>query len=513
MVAKCDFEYHEEKSVKCARNIPIVCGIFTFIHWFILTPILWNAIDMSPGSKLFAIFMISMAVSWGVIVGFFMCIWWFKRRSDKPFKGKAVKDRVSVVKKDSGDSVSNNSDSPPFPTEPQTVQPSGTPVSYSFNESRTDSEKDFVRISLNSCPVQVQGTPSLYNARTGRQSFELGYGDSSGNLPAPNAAQNSLDHETGILTVKKSDSTGSAMCRSVSSTDSEEEKGDVLKEPSLWKNKAGHDRNVTVETAVIEHNAQNVDMSDFPKEAASDSEVPRLSSCDSFHGLPEMNSFDAYLHLTTVDTPMTPPTEETSPKSAGLTPRQLFFSDLIKHAEENPTVPCIRRSVGDEVMTRQKTAADNRKSMPLYLYFMNNPESRLSSSETMETPAVAGCPVDSKDTLSVTDVEDHGLSSSTQKVEHDGLQSNLKNTESKYVEPEDSTDTKADRDVAGGEFFIANIMRNTSVTSEVYLNVGGDAVTVMEPDTSMQWNLVVDDDNLSDDCVFEDDVPVTKKKK
>jgi hypothetical protein len=513
MVSKCDLEYHKEKSVNNAWTIPIACGIFTFIYWFILTPILWNAINMRTGSELFAIFMISMAVGWGVIVGLFMCIWWFKRRSGKPFKGKEVKDRVSVVKRDSGDNVSNNSDSPPFPTEPQMVQPSDTPVSYSFNELRTDSEKDVVSISLNSCPVQVQGTPSLYNARTGRQSFELGYGDIGGSLPAPNAAINSSDHETGILTVKKSDSTGSAVSRRISSTDSEEEKEDVLKDPSLWKKKAGHDRSITVETAVIEHNAQNVDMSDFSKEAASDSKVPRLSSSDSFHGLPEMNSFDAYLHLTTVDTPMTPPTEGTSPKSAGLSPRQLFFSDLIKHAEENPTVPCIRRSVGDEVMTRQKTTADNRKSMPLYLYFMSNPESCLSLSKPTEIPAVAGCPVDSKDTLSITDDEDHGLSSSAQKVEHDDLQSDLKNTESEYVEPEHSTDTKTGRDVTGGEFFIANIARNTSVTSEVYLNIGSDAVTMVEPDTSMQWYLVVDDDNLSDDGVFEDDVAAQKKKK
>jgi hypothetical protein len=512
MVSKCDLECHEEKSVKYAWAIPIACGIFTFIFWFVLTPILWNAIDMMTGSELFVIFMISMAVSWVVIVGFFLCVWWFKGRYGKPCKEKEAKTRVSVVKKDSGDNVSNNSGSPPFPTEPQMVQPSDTPVSYSFNELRTDSEKDVVSISLNSCPVQVQGTPSLYNARTGRQSFELGFGDSSGNLSAPNAAQNSSDHETGILTVKKSDSTLSAVCRRISSTDSEEEKGDVLKEPNLRNNKAGHDRSITVETAVIEHDAQNVDVSDFSKEAASDSQFPRLSSSDSFHGLPEMNSFDAYLHLTAVDTPMTPPTEGTSPKSAGLTPRQLFFSDLIKDAEENPTVPCIRRSVGDEVMTRQKTTTDNRKSMPLYLYFMNNPESCLSSSKPTDVSAATGSPVDSKDTISVTDVEDHGPSLSTQKVEHDDPQDNLKNTESDYVEPEDSTDMKAGRDETGGEFFIANIARNMSVTSEVYLNIGDNAVTVTEPDTSMQWNLVVDD-NLSDDCVFEDDVAVMKKKK
>jgi hypothetical protein len=268
-----------------------------------------------------------------------------------------------------------------------------------------------------------------------------------------------------------------------------------------------------VETAIIEHNAQNVDVSDFSKEAASDSQVPRLSGSDSFHGLPEMNSFDAYLHLTTVDTPMTPPTAGTSPTSAGLTPRQLFFSDLIKNAEENPTVPCIRRSVGDEVLTRQKATADNRKSMPLYLYFMNNPETRLSSSKPTDIPAVSGYPVDSKDTLSITDVEDHRPSSLAQKFEHDDLQSNLKNTELEYVEPEDSTDTKTGRDLTGGEFFIANVARNASVTSEVYLNIGGDAVTAVGPDTSMQWNLVVDDDILSDDCVFEDDVSVMKKKK
>jgi len=513
MVSKCDSEYHEEKSVKYAWTVPIACGIFTFIYWFVLTPILWNAINTRSGLESFPVFMISMAVSWGVIVGLFLCIWWYKRRSGKRLKEKAAKARVSVVKKDSGGNVSNNSDSPPFPTEPQMIQPSDTPVSYSFNELHTDSEKDVVSVSLNSCPAQVQGTPSLYNARTGRLSFELGTGDSICSLPAPNSAQNSSDHETGILTVKKSDSTGSAVCRRIPSTDCEEEKGDALKELSLRNNRAGHDRSIAVETAVIEHDAQNVDVSDFSREAASYSQVPRLSSSDSFYGLPEMNSFDAYLHLTTVDTPLTPPTEGTSPKSASMTPRQLFFSDLIKHAEENPTVPCTRRSVGDEVMTRQKTTADNRKSMPLYLYFMNNPESRRSSFEPTEIPAVAGCPVDSEDTLSVTDVEDHGLSSSTQKVERDDLQNNAKNAESEYVEPEDGTDTKTGRDVAGGEFFIANIARNTSVTSEVYLNVGDNAVTMVEPDTSMQWNLVVDYDNLSDDCVFEDDDAVIKKKK
>ena len=190
MVSKCDLEYHEEKSVKYAWTIPIACGIFTFIFWFVLTPILWNAINMRTGTELFAIFMISMAVAWGVIVGLFMCIWWYKGRSGRPYKEKEAKGHVSVVKKDSGVNVSNNSDSPPFPTKPQMVQPSDTPVSYSFDELRTDSEIEVVSVSLNSCPVQVQGTPSLHNARTGRQSFELGFGDSSGNLPVPDAAQN-----------------------------------------------------------------------------------------------------------------------------------------------------------------------------------------------------------------------------------------------------------------------------------------------------------------------------------
>ena len=514
MVSKYDLDYYEEESVKYSWIIPIVCGIFTFIYWFILTPILWNAINMKTGSELFVVFIVSLVTCWAVTVGFFMCVWWFKRRSVKPFKERAAKDRVSVVKKDSDDDVSNNSDSPPFPTKPHMVQPSDTPVSYSMNELCTDSAKDVVSISLNSCPAQLHGTPSLYNARTGRQSFELALGGSDGSLSAPNTTKNSSDHETGILTVKKSDSAGSPACRRISSTDSEEEKGGVLQERSPWKNKAGHDRSIIVETAIIEHNAQNADVSDFSKEAVSDSQVPRMSSCDSFHGLPEINSFDAYLHLTTVDTPMTPPNEGTDPTSAGLTPRQLFFIDLIKQAEENQTAPCIRRSVGDEVMTRQKATADNRKSMPPYLYFMNNPESNLSSSKpTLEIPAVAGCPVDSKDTLSITDIEDRSLSLPTQKVKHDDLQNKLKNTESEYVEPEDGTGTKTGRDVTGGEFFIANIARNKSVTSEVHLNIGDDAVMVVEPGTSMQWDLVVDDDNLSDDCVFEDDVAVVKKKK
>jgi hypothetical protein len=514
MVSKYDLEYYEEKSVKYAWTIPIACGIFTFIYWFILTPILWNAIDMKNDSQVFGIFMMSMAIFWGVIVGLLMCIWWFKKWSGKPFKEKAAKDRVSVVQKDSGDNVSNNSDSPPFPTQPHMVQPSDTPVSYSFNELHRDSEKDIMSISLSSCPVQLQGTPSLYNARTGRQSFELGSGDSSGSVSIQNAGKNPLDYESGILTVKKSDATQSAICKRISSTDSEGEKGDVLKEPSLWKNKAGHDRSITVETAVIEHNTHNLDMSDFLKEAIGDSEVPGLSSSDSFHGLPEMNSFDAYLHLTKVDTPMTPPTEGTSPTSAGLTPRQLFFIDLIKQAEANQTAPCIRRSVGDEVMPRQKTTADNRKSMPLYLHFTSNPESSFSSPKhVLDEPAVVGCPVNSESAISVTDSEDHGLSSPSQKVTHDDLQSDMKNTESEYTGPEDGTDTKTGSNVTGGEYFIANITRNKSVTSEVYLNIDSDAVTVVEPGTSMQWEFVVDDDNLSDDCVFEDDAAVQGKKK
>lgn len=514
MVSKYDLEYYEQESVKYAWTIPIACGIFTFIFWFILTPILWNAINMGNDSEMFGIFMMSMAIFWGVIVGFFMCIWWFKRRSAKPFKQNAVKDRVSIVKKDSGDSVSNKSDSPPFPTQPHLVQPSDTPVSYSFNELCTDSEKD-VNISLNSCPVQLQGTPSLYDARTGRQSFELGFGDSSGSVSVPNAAKNPLDYESGgILTVKKSDSAGSGICRRISSTDSEGEKGDV-KEPSPWRNKTGGDRNITVETAIIEHNSQNLDVSDFPKEAVSESQVPRLSSSDSFYGLPAINSFEAYLHLTTVDTPMTPPTEGTSPTSAGLTPRQVFFSDLIKQAEENQTAPCVRRSLGDEGVPRKKTTADNRKSLPLYLHFMKNPESRLSSSKLVsDVPAVAGHPVDSKDAISVKDSEDHSLSSPAQKGAHDDLHSNVKTTETEYIDPDDSTDTNTvSRDVTGGEYFIANVTRNKSVTSEVYLNIGDDAMTVVEPGTSMQWELVVDDDSLSDDCVFEDDVAVRKRKK
>jgi hypothetical protein len=394
------------------------------------------------------------------------------------------------------------------------VQPSVTPVSYSLNElQRSDSEKDVVGMPVSSCPVQLQGTPSLYNARTGRQSFELGFGDGSDTPSAPNAAKNSSDQETGILTVKKSDPTGSAVRRRISSTDSEEEKVDVLKEPSPWKNKAGHDRSVTVETAVIERGTQNVDMSDSSKEAVIESQVPRMSSSGSFHGLPEMDSFDAYLHLTTVDTPMTPPTEGMSPTSAGLSPRQLFFSDLIKNAEENQTAPYARKSVGDEVTSRQKATTDDRKSMPPHLYLTNNPESNLSSSKpTMEIPDVAGHPGDSKDMPSVADIEDRAPSLPTQKVKRDVSQRNMKNTESEHAEA-NGTDKKTGTDVSGGEYFIANVARISSVTSEVYLNVGGDAMAGVEPGTSVQWDLVVDDGDLSDDCVFEENVAAMKVKK
>jgi hypothetical protein len=464
------------------------------------------------GMELFTIFMVSMGISWGLLLIFCLSIWWFKRRYRQMLKEMAANDPASVEPKDSGDCVTNNSDSPPFPTEPHMVQPTATPVSYSLSELNTDSETDGVGKSVSSCPVQLQGTPSLYNARTGRQSFEFGFGDTSDTPSAPNTAGNSSDHETGILTVKKSDQTGSVACKRISSTDSEEEKVDVLKEPSLWKNGSGHDRSVTVETAVIERDAQNVDTSDSSKAAVIESQVPRMSSCDSFHGLPEMNSFDAYLHLTTVDTPMTPPTAGTSPTSASLTPRQLFFSDLIKQAEDNQTAPCVRKSVGDDVMSKQKATTDNRKSMPAQLHLMNNPESSLSSSKPMEIPAVAGRSVDSKDELSVADVEDRAPSSPTQKVKRGDAQRNVKNTKSEHGEA-DGADTKTGRDTTGGQFFIANVARNASVTSEVYLNIGGDSVAVAEPGSSTQWDLVVDDDDLSDDCVFEENVAAMKVKK
>jgi hypothetical protein len=50
----------------------------------------------------------------------------------------------------------------------------------------------------------------------------------------------------------------------------------------------------------------------------------------------------------------------------------------------------------------------------------------------------------------------------------------------------------------------------------VHLYIGDDGTKVEEPGTTVQWDLVVGDshdDYLSDDCVFEDDVAVKKKKK
>lgn len=522
MVSRYDLEHYEEESEKYAWTIPIACGIFTFIYWFILTPILWNAINIEDDSETFGIFMMAMAIFWGVFVGLFMCIWWFKRRSDKPRKEKAAKDLVSIVKKESDDSVSNRSESPPFPTVTKTVQPLDTPISYkercSLNKLHTGSEKDMTTISLSSYPVQLENTPSLYDARTGRQSFERGYADSS-NVSIPDATNSSSTQETGILMVKKSKSAGNKIRRKISSTDSEGEQGDA----------PGCGGTVTVETAIIEHDTQNVDMPDPSKEAVDDSQFPRLCSSDSFHGLPEMNSFDGYLHLTTVDTPMSPPTEGNCPNSSGLTPRELFFIDLIKQAEENERAPGIRRSMGDEVVPRSKSTSENRKSMPLYLYLINSPS---SSADVPGIPSAAGCRLDSKDSVPVAESKDYSLSSPTREVTSDELRSNLKrsekDTEQECIDPvgsppeEDSTvrepaDTMNGKDDPGGEYFIANIARNKSVTSEAYLNIGDDGTQAVEPGTTVQWDVTVgdshDDDYLSDDCVFEDDDAVKKKKK
>jgi hypothetical protein len=176
--------------------------------------------------------------------------------------------------------------------------------------------------------------------------------------------------------------------------------------------------------------------------------------------------------------------------------------------------------VGDELVPRSKSTSENRKSMPLYLYLINSPS---SSTDVLGIPSAGGC----NDPISVADSEDYSLSSPTHTVTGDELQSNLKRFEND-TDPvgsppeEDSTvkepaDTKNGKDESGGEYFIANIARNKSVTSEVYLNVGDNGTKVVAPGSSVQWDLVVgdshDDDYLSDDCVFEDDVAVKKKKK
>jgi hypothetical protein len=534
MASKYDLEYYEEESQKYAWTIPIACGIFTFVYWFILTPILWNAISTEDASETFGIFMMTMAIFWCVFVGFLMCIWWFKRRSDKPFKEKKAKDRVSIVKKGSDASVSNHSDSPPFPTQTQAVQPSDTPISYkaygSLNRLHTGSEKDMTcDISLNSYPIQPQNTPSLYNAKTGQQSFEPGNADSS-NVSSPNMTRNSSCQDSGVLMAKKSKLESCSVQKRISSSDSDGENCDGLKESDPQKSKSRHDGIVTVETAIIEHNPEHVDMPASSKEPVSESRSPRLSSSDSFHGLPEMKSFDGYLHLTAVDTPMTPPTAGTSPTSSGLTPREIFFIDLIKQAEESERAPGIRRSMGDEVIPRGRSTTDNRKSMPAYLYPVKKPESNPSSyKDVLDVPSVAGYPSDSKDPVSVVDSEDNILLSPTQKITSDEPQNKFKrcenDTEPADLPPKedslvrDTVVTKTgSKDGSGSEYFIANVARNRSVTSEVYLNIGNDDIKVVEPGTSLQWDLVIDDshgdhDDLSDDCVFEDDGPVKGKKK
>jgi hypothetical protein len=522
MMSRHDSEHYEEETVKYAWTIPIACGIFTFVYWFILTPILWNAISVEDYPETFGIFMMEMAIFWCVVVGLFMCIWWFKRRADNPYKDKAAKDLVSIVKKNSDDSASNRSRSPPFPTVTETVQPFDTPISYkarcSLNRLHTGSEKDMATISLSSYPVQLENTPSLYNSETGRQSFEQGHAD-SGNVSVPRATNSSSTQEAGVLMVKRSTSAGNKVRRKISSTDSEGEKGDWLKGPAFRNSSPGCDGIVTVETAIIEHNRQNADVSDPSKEAIDDSQFARLCSTDSFHGLPEMNSFDGYLHLTAVDTPSTPPTGGTCPDSSGLTPRELFFIDLIRQAEENERMPGIRRSVGDEVVPRSKSASENRKSMPLYLHLINSP------SFTSGVPSAEGRPSDSQDPVSATDSEGHSVSSPTREVASDEVQGSLKERiDPVALAPEQdgtvkgATDTRNGEDDSGGEYFIANIARNKSVTSEVYLNIGDDGTKAVQPGTSVQWDVVIgdshsDDDDLSDDCVFEDDVAVKKSMK
>ncbi|PNF33169.1 hypothetical protein B7P43_G13396 [Cryptotermes secundus] len=161
--------------------------------------------------------------------------------------------------------------------------------------------------------------------------------------------------------------------------------------------------------------------------------------------------------------------------------------------------------------------------MPLYLYLINSPS---STADVPSMPSAAGCHLDNKDPMSVTDSE------AAREVTSDELQSNLKrsekNTEWECIDPvglhpeegrtvAETADTVNGKDDSAGEYFIANVTRNKSVTSEMYLNIGEDGDKAVEPGTAVQWDLVVgdshDDDYLSDDCVFEDDVAVKKKKK
>lgn len=446
-------------------GILVFVGVFSFLYWFVLIPLVapilpanWTLI----GPVAFFI--------WLIIIFPFLWLWYYKQKSLVSLPPPVEEDIVC----------------PPYPITVTTIQPS-----YEAN-SASIAQENCVWI-----PVQPgNATPSLYNAQTGRDSFQSGY--QLDEIPEKSAAQEGISRNNSAVQLSKKSfneakQTNSHRLISVSSSSSTEIDGLDFKliqrnhSDSLHSGEQSkHGKKINGSGESLLEKEEEVGEEEEPKEVERKQEeseeqlnenvldsVDQNVSCDpaveladkaplereqSFKGLPEMQNFGEYLHLVTVDTP--------------LSPRDAFFSDLGLTEPLNTAVTSRqnRKSYhpGGDLSEIQRRIAEVRKSLPPLFHYPDLEMGETSSLRTSTLPQPAVFRLENE-----------------QKEQNENLLPQ-RNCWSVSAMPQRQLRSS-------GEFFVADASRLNSITSEMQIVIDSTKKT----SHLSRWEAVVRSDRPS----------------
>lgn len=410
---------------------PIGCGIFSFFYWFVFVPqLLPYIIHFKSDPSVSTYYIVAFCV-WLLIIAMCLFWWWYKYK-------KSNKDEVKADFKVSSNTADIGSCKLDFPTEIAPVQPATELPPY-----------DSVCDGFNQRPISISMHSILVQPNE--------------NIPQRDGIN--VARRNSFIEVHKEFDPSSSQNKSMSL---HENKTDQFPVDEICLSDFSSNRDETNKTS-----PDNSFSSKIESQAVVGNESHgELTRDDSFKGLPELNSFGEYLQLVTIDTPMSP--------------RELFFKDLIAvdKGNQSQTVNKTRFSTGDYFTKIH--SQDYRKSMPENLFSPFRPfsfsQGDESSDETfndhqtkVSNPQVNTInqePEGDLERITYNMTED-GSDHNTQ-LDHVNNSGNFESTVENFSHsPPKNKEcgTSITSDTSAGEYFIANVLRTESLTSEVYLNI------------------------------------------
>lgn len=273
--------------------LPILCGVYSFLHWFILVPLLWTVFAHGNwNATSFLVYEVVAFVIWVAVIIILLNMKCCKKTKSPRSELKTCNDSSSHL-------------APHFQTRTAHVQPKDENLFHESHlpQSGCKNGDKQVSILMYSIPVQPQCAPSASSKKNMEKSDDV----------FPESVPEVLDQnpQTLVLPINeniKSNPRHSSSLVTECAGENMDSKDNVYHSNG---NECGDDPSLKDSVMPDKNLSQNQE------------KHPHLSREESFVGLPEMNSFGSYLQLVTVDTPFSP--------------SEQFFPDSMKKADSDRT--------------------------------------------------------------------------------------------------------------------------------------------------------------------------------